>query len=160
VAWRLDELARVIEGDLAQARAAHAGALVSGDPASLEAAAAAFHDLGAVLLAAEAAADAAVAWRRAGDPRRAIAAERQAQALMARCEGARTPALATAPTARTVLTRRELEIARLAATGLSNKEIAQQLFLSAHTVQNKLHVAYEKLGLSGRDDLSAALATV
>jgi DNA-binding CsgD family transcriptional regulator len=110
----------------------------------------------ACLLAAEAAADAAVAWRKAGDPRKAAAAERRAHALAARCEGARTPAL-MAITARAVLTARELEIARLAAAGVANKEIAARLYLSLHTVQNKLHSAYEKLGVEGRAELAQAL---
>jgi DNA-binding CsgD family transcriptional regulator len=152
---RLMELAGVVEGPLAAAQALHARSYRR-DPAGLEAASAAFEELGALLLAAEAAADAAVAWRKAGDPRRASAAERRAHALADRCEGARTPALA-AVSARAALTTRELEIARLAAAGVPNKEIAERLFLSLHTVQNKLHAAYEKLGIQGRAELADAL---
>ena len=48
------------------------------------------------------------------------------------------------------LTPRELEILRLAAGRLGDKEIAQQLGLSPRTVQNHLHRAYEKLGVSDR----------
>ncbi len=48
------------------------------------------------------------------------------------------------------LTPRELEILRLAAGRLGDKEIAQQLNLSPRTVQNHLHRAYEKLGVSNR----------
>ena len=107
-------------------------------------------------MAAEAAADAAVAWRKAGDPRKAAAAERRAHTLAARCEGARTPALA-AVSARAALSARKLEIARLAAAGVPNKEIAARLYLSLHTVQNKLHSAYEKLGVQGRAELAQAL---
>ena len=48
------------------------------------------------------------------------------------------------------LTQRELEIVQLAGQRLGDKEIAQQLNLSPRTVQNHLHRAYEKLGVSNR----------
>ncbi|WP_292084214.1 MULTISPECIES: response regulator transcription factor [unclassified Brevundimonas] len=48
------------------------------------------------------------------------------------------------------MTPRELEIVRLAGQRLGDKEIAQQLNLSPRTVQNHLHRAYEKLGVSDR----------
>ena len=51
---RLRELAEVVEGPLASARAAHAAALTSEDAAGLEASSANFDECGAVLLAAEA----------------------------------------------------------------------------------------------------------
>ena len=157
VADRLAELAAVIEGPLAPARAAHARAKAGRDAGGLEAAADAFERMGAILLAAEAAGDAAVVWQQRQEPRKATAAERRAIALAARCEGAHTPGLVDASPARAVLTARELEIARLAAAGVPNKEIATRLGLSLHTVQNKLHAAYEKLGVAGRSDLAQVL---
>ena len=66
--------------------------------------------------------------------------------------------LATATAARIALTARELEIARLAASGRSNKEIAELLHLSPKSVENKLCDSYEKLGVHGRRDLARALA--
>jgi len=48
------------------------------------------------------------------------------------------------------LTPREQEILLLAGRRLGDKEIAQQLNLSPRTVQNHLHRAYEKLGVSDR----------
>jgi DNA-binding CsgD family transcriptional regulator len=156
VAARLRELAEVVEGPFAPARAAHAAALATADAAGLEAASVAFEDLGAALLAAEAAADAAVAWRRAGEPRRGAAAERRTHGLAGRCEGARTPAL-TAVGARAALSHRELEIARLAATGATSREIAARLYVSVRTVDNALYAAYHKLGVSGRTELADAL---
>jgi DNA-binding CsgD family transcriptional regulator len=154
---RLRELTRLVEGDLAPARAEHAAALAAQDAAVLDAASASFERCGSVLLAAEAAADAAAAWRRRGVPRRTTASERRSIALAARCEGARTPALATATPARAALTARELEISRLAAAGLANREIAERLCLSHRTVENKLYAVYEKLGVAGRSELAAAL---
>jgi DNA-binding CsgD family transcriptional regulator len=156
VAPRLSELATVIDGPLALARATHAVALAASDPAGLEAASQSFEVLGAVLFAAEAAADAAVAWRRAADHRRAASAERRAGALAGRCEGAATPALGAVQSP-VVLSQAERDVALLAAAGRSNKEIAEQLYLSLRTVENYLHRAYEKLGVSGRAELAQAL---
>ncbi len=157
VAPALEELTGIVEGPLAPARAAHAAALAAREPGGLEAASRSFEGCGALLLAAEASADAGVAWRQRGEPRRAVWAERRAAGLAARCEGARTPALAVAAPARAALTPRELEIARMAAAGLANKDIAARLYLSHRTVENKLHAVYEKLGVEGRASLAEAL---
>jgi DNA-binding CsgD family transcriptional regulator len=155
VATRLRELAGVVEGPLAPARAEHAEALASGDAAGLEAASAAFEALGALLLAAEAAADAAVAWRKLGNGPH-VAAERRAATLAGRCEGATTPALQRIET-RARLTKGERDVALLAAAGLNNKEIAESLVLSRGTVENYLHRTFQKLGISSRADLKDAL---
>ena len=40
---------------------------------------------------------------------------------------------------------------------VANKEIAARLYLSLRTVQNKLHCAYEKLGVEGRAEVVQAL---
>ena len=157
VAPRLQELTALVEGDLALAYAAHANALEARDAAGLEAVSVAFERCGAILLAAEASADAAAAWRQEGEPRRATASERRSTTLAAACEGARTPGLVTSASARAALTPRELEIARLAATGLGDKQIAARLYLSHRTVENKLHAVYAKLGVSGRSELASAL---
>ena len=153
---RLAALADEIEGDLAPARAAHTQALARGDATGLSAVATAFEAMGAALLAAEAAGDAAVALRRQGDGREVAAAERRAATLAAVCRGAVTPALA-AVTIRATLTRAEREAALLAAAGRSNKEIAEELFLSVRTIEARLLKVYEKLGVSGRNELAVAL---
>lgn len=54
------------------------------------------------------------------------------------------------------LTQRERDIARLVAQGLTNKEIADQLFLSAGTVRNNIAVIMEKLGVTNRTQLGMA----
>ena len=53
----------------------------------------------------------------------------------------------------TTLSKREDEIARFVASGLSNSEVAQRLSLSRHTVKNYLFRVYEKLGISTRIEL-------
>ncbi len=156
VAVRLAELAETVEGPLAVARAAHVDALSRGDADALMRASDAFERMGTILMSAEAAADAAVVWRKRGKLRRAAATERRAHGLASRCEGARTPAL-RALRVRAKLSSRELEIAGLAASGLSNKDIAAKLVLSVRTVENTLSAAYEKLGVERRGDLAGVL---
>ena len=55
------------------------------------------------------------------------------------------------------LTASELRVCQLAANGLSNPEIAQQLYLTRKTVETHLGHAYRKLGISSRNRLTAAL---
>lgn len=57
------------------------------------------------------------------------------------------------------LTRREREIARLAAQGLSNRDIAQKLFLSSRTVENYLARIYSKLKVRSRTQLTRIAVT-
>lgn len=54
------------------------------------------------------------------------------------------------------LTQREKDIARLVAQGLTNKEIAAQLFLSEGTVRNNIVVIMEKLCVTNRTQLGMA----
>jgi DNA-binding CsgD family transcriptional regulator len=58
---------------------------------------------------------------------------------------------------REVLTPQELEIAMLAATGLSNKQIGSRLFLSHRTVSAHLYRVFPKLGITSRAALRDAL---
>jgi DNA-binding CsgD family transcriptional regulator len=149
-------LADRIEGRLGAARASHAAALAAGDTTELEAVSQRFEEMGAYLLAAEAAADGAVAWYRDGEPRRAARTEQRANLLAERCENPVTPAL-QAVKGRSRLTRAEREIALLAVAGKSSKEIAAHLGISVRTVDNHLQHAYEKLGISRRNELAEAL---
>jgi DNA-binding CsgD family transcriptional regulator len=57
------------------------------------------------------------------------------------------------------LTPAERRVAELAADGLSNREIAQSLFLSEKTVETHLGSSYRKLGIRSRRKLPDALAT-
>lgn len=70
--------------------------------------------------------------------------------------GARRPQLPlSGPEA---LTPSELRVARMAADGMSNREIAQALFVTRKTVEVHLTSAYRKLDIGGRRQLAAALA--
>jgi DNA-binding CsgD family transcriptional regulator len=55
------------------------------------------------------------------------------------------------------LTPQELQISQLAAQGMSNNDIAAQLFLSPRTVAYHLYKAYPKLGITSRSELAALL---
>jgi DNA-binding CsgD family transcriptional regulator len=156
---RLADLVGEIEGPMGPARADHAAALVGSDPARLEQASRDFEAMGADLLAAEAAADAAVAWRRSGHARQATAAQHRAALVGGRCEGAVTPALRSIE-ARVRLTAAERETAVRAAAGASNKQIASELHLSVRTVENRLQRVYDKLGVKGRSGLPDVFSDV
>ncbi|MGH8905023.1 MAG: LuxR C-terminal-related transcriptional regulator [Egibacteraceae bacterium] len=157
VADRLAVLADgVVDGRLVSAYAAHAAALVTGEAPALQRVSATFEDLGAVLIAAEAAAEAARAHQRAGRSASARAAAGRSQSLAARCEGCRTPGLELAVLPQP-LSLREREIAGLAAQGLSSQRIAERLVLSVRTVDNHLHHVYAKLGVSSRTELAISL---
>ncbi|HEY8581563.1 MAG TPA: LuxR C-terminal-related transcriptional regulator, partial [Capillimicrobium sp.] len=56
------------------------------------------------------------------------------------------------------LTASERRVAELAAAGRSNREIAQELFVTPKTVENHLGRVYVKLGIGGRRELSGVLA--
>jgi DNA-binding CsgD family transcriptional regulator len=141
-------------GPFPRAAVAHLEALIAGDSADLLAAADSFEGLGMLLLAAEAVVEA----------QRLVADERQRQltaraaALMAKCEGATTPALADTVKSYMRLTDRELAVARLASDGHSSREIARQLAVSVRTVDSHLTRAYRKLGIGGRQELALVIS--
>ena len=56
------------------------------------------------------------------------------------------------------LTPQELQIARMAAQGMANREIGQQLFLSHRTVGYHLHRIFTKLGITSRGQLHTAVS--
>jgi DNA-binding CsgD family transcriptional regulator len=80
-------------------------------------------------------------------------AERARQELRAAGEHSR----GRVPAARDRLTTQELQIAQLAATGMTNREIGQQLYLSSRTIGSHLYRLFPKLGITSRSQLAGAL---
>lgn len=68
-----------------------------------------------------------------------------------------SPALAGDPAPEEALSSRELQILRLAAEGLSNRDIGRSLHITEGTVKNHMHNALQKLGLANRVEATAYL---
>ncbi|WP_159026547.1 helix-turn-helix transcriptional regulator [Streptomyces vietnamensis] len=159
VAAELAAATALVQGSLAEVRAAHAAAVAPAggpDPAALEAVAERMAALGLHLYAAEAFGEAAGAWRRRDRAASAARAAARALALRGRCQEAATPALAGASAA-VPLSARERDIALMAARGRTSREIAEAYVLSVRTVENHLGRIYRKLGVTGRADLADVL---
>ena len=52
------------------------------------------------------------------------------------------------------MTTSELTVARLVAEGLTNREVAERLFVSPHTVNTHLRHVFSKLGINSRVELA------
>jgi DNA-binding CsgD family transcriptional regulator len=142
------------EGAFAALLAAHANALIARDADALDLVAARFEERGLLLFAAEAAAQAANGHR---DRRAQRSSRGHATSLALRCQGARTPILVSVLLGE--LTLRQRQIVSLAAAGMTNREIAEQLTLSIRTVANHLCAAYVRLGHSDRAALGGLFGT-
>ncbi|WP_143532475.1 helix-turn-helix transcriptional regulator [Saccharothrix sp. ALI-22-I] len=124
-------------------------------------------DSPARLLHAEALLQLGAQLRRRCQGERAIPYLRQAVELSARCESKplirraaeelRACEPATAQGTVHGLTKQETRVAGMAAQGLTNRQIAEALFLTRRTVELHLSGAYRKLGIAGRADLAGAL---
>jgi DNA-binding CsgD family transcriptional regulator len=136
---------------LAEAIATQARGLANHDGDLLDGAAARFADLGALALAADAAAQAGGEHTRTGHRGKEVESSTRAYRLASQC-GLRTPAVEAV--ARPLpITGREREIAMLVAAGLSNRQIADQLVVSVRTVEGHLYRIFTKLGINSRDQL-------
>jgi DNA-binding NarL/FixJ family response regulator/DNA replicative helicase MCM subunit Mcm2 (Cdc46/Mcm family) len=155
---QLAQLAANTGGRLASAIGAHAAAVRDRDAVKMWEAAQQFEQIGALLSAADASAQAAVAFEACDDRRRSVEAAAAAARLAAECGGLRTPALDLAAHP-LPLTVREREIANLVAAGLSNKDIADRLVVSVRTIEGHLYRACIKLDISDREDLAAMIRT-
>ena len=148
---RLEELARMLKTPLAEAAADHARGLAFHDGDLLDVVADRFVDLGAVALAADAAAQAAREHAGKGNRGKEIESSTRAYWL-ANQGGLRTPAVGAA--ARPLpISGRQHEIAMLVGAGLSNRQIAARLTVSVRTVDGHLYRIFGKLCISSRDQL-------
>jgi DNA-binding CsgD family transcriptional regulator len=128
-------------------------AMANEDAAGLEAIAPELHSAGLGACAVVGLATAIVAYESTGN---ATAARRAALTRSAiRATGIASGMLMTVSDLE--LSARELEIAELASQRVRSKHIAERLGLSTRTVDNHLARIYRKLGISGRDELAAAI---
>jgi DNA-binding CsgD family transcriptional regulator/energy-coupling factor transporter ATP-binding protein EcfA2 len=154
-AAKLEELARTMNTPLAEAIAAHASGLANHDGDRLDVAARQFAYLGAVALAADAAAQAAAEHKRSGHRAKNIESSARAYGLAQR-GGLRTPAVDAA--ARPLpITPREREVGMLVSSGLSNRQIADRLVVSVRTAEGHLYRIFAKLAINSRDQLTQLL---
>ena len=157
------------------ASAAHARGLLTADPALLAQAVSALEAGPRQLALASALEDLSIAEARAGRTHEAIAALDRALAIHAACGASwdlarvrrrlrrlgvrrrlasmRRPAHGWA-----AMTDSELAVVRLVTSGLTNKEVAERLYISPHTVSGHLRHAFEKLGINSRVALSRIAA--
>ena len=157
LAERTAALATAVDGRWAAAIRRHAEAVLADDGEQLLAAAEDFAGMGATLVAAEVFAAAGDRLSSVGRRSESAAALHRSTAAVAAAEGAVTPPLqALAVPAR--LTRREQEIAQLAARGSTNAQIAAALTISVRTVESHLYSIFSKVGVSNRSELASALA--
>jgi DNA-binding CsgD family transcriptional regulator/DNA-binding Lrp family transcriptional regulator len=151
--------------------AAHAGGLLDGDVDKLSAAVTLFERSPRSLAIAGAWEDLGLAHQRQGTADSAIDALTQALVLFARAGATQDAArlrsslralgirrrVATAEkpvTGWAAMTKSELAVAELVANGLTNREIAERLFVSPHTVNTHLRHVFAKLQVHSRVDLT------
>ncbi|MGY1725776.1 LuxR C-terminal-related transcriptional regulator [Geodermatophilus sp. SYSU D01062] len=157
VVGRLELLSRRLDSPLVDAAARWARASVDSSAEELDRVSRLLEEVGVLVFAAEAAGEAAAAHERAGRRQAAVLSRSRAEGLTRACglvdltgtDGRLPPRL----------TPREEQVAQLAARGLSNQEIADQLVLSVRTVEAHLAHVYAKLGVNGRADLVGALSS-
>ena len=148
-----------VDAVLIRATAAVVVAATSGDADRLMAIADELASMGAHNLEVDAVAAAIALASSAGDRSADAALASRLDRAVAACTGLVRPTWSSTrpdgpgPT----LTDRELEIASLAADGLTSKQIAEQLHLSSRTVDNTLRRVYTKLGIAKRQQLAGAL---
>jgi DNA-binding CsgD family transcriptional regulator len=139
---RLEEAVRVLEGSTA--RLEHALALTA---------------LGSALRRARRPTDAREPLRRALELAEACGAEGLVEHARSELYATGARPRATALSGAGALTPSERRVAAMAAEGLSNRDIAESLYVTPKTVELHLSSAYRKLGVRSRRDLPGALAT-
>ncbi|MFF8512841.1 LuxR C-terminal-related transcriptional regulator [Streptomyces sp. NPDC015492] len=156
--YRADALAS-LQGGLPRASVQLAQATAARNPEAVSQCAQFFESAGAPLYAAEAWAIAFRLHRQAGQPRLATAVARRCESAREGYDGANPPLLHLMGETE-LLSGREREIALLAAQRHTSQEIAERLVISVRTVDNHLYRIYRKLGVSSRQQLRLALASV
>jgi DNA-binding NarL/FixJ family response regulator len=135
----------------------HARALATRDGAALAQVAIDLADVGMNACAADAAAQAAMAFNASGDRKGELKARAHAAELARQCGEPSTPALESVLRP-LPLTGREREVAVMVAAGLTNKAIAERLSISIRTVEGHIYHACTKLDVPDRTMLAHAVA--
>jgi DNA-binding CsgD family transcriptional regulator/tetratricopeptide (TPR) repeat protein len=151
-AARLTELESLVDGPRAKLAARFATALGKSDGAELTAISEEFEELGDLVAAVDAAAHACTTFRHSDLRGSALGCSTRAEALAKQCGGISTPALREVSEP-LPLTSREREIVRLLASGLTTRNVADRLSLSARTVEGHVYKAMTKTGVSSREEL-------
>jgi DNA-binding CsgD family transcriptional regulator len=155
LAERIAQVAELTDSKLVGLLADHAQALVARDPDLLLDISHRFATLPAWRLAATAASSACDIYDKRGKAKDANVAARAAEEYASHCEGGFRPSVPLPGPVK--LSKREREIAQLAAEGRSSKEIAERMYLSRRTVESHLYHVYIKLGVSDRAALAGVL---
>jgi DNA-binding CsgD family transcriptional regulator len=150
-------LAAMCQGQLGVVQAQHCEALSSNDASLLETVSEQFEALGHLAWALEAAHAASEMSRRQG-LRAAVLRTNQLVDTLTKRGVAPTFAMAVVGSIER-LSIREIEIARLAANGETNRSISTLLGLSQRTVESHLQGVYRKVGVNDRAALARALGT-
>jgi len=150
---RAREIADELSLPLAKAVAQHAESLAANDGEGLLEASNAYQAIGDRAAAADAAAQAAVAFTRDQQRKRGLWAAALAKELSDACGGLCTPAL-RAPASQP-LTGRQREIVELVLAGLTNREIADRLVMSVRSVEGHVYRACQRVGASSREELAS-----
>lgn len=152
-AARARALADELNLPLADAVARHTESLAAGDGERLLLVADDYRSIGDRAAAADAAAQAAVAFTAGQQRKRGLYAAAVAKELSDACGGLCTPAL-RAPASQP-LTGRQREIVEFVVAGLSNREIAERLVMSVRSVEGHVYRACQRVGANSREELAA-----
>ena len=134
----------------------HAQGVATRDGSLLDSVSADLALIGMNCAAADAVAQAAVAFELSGDRKRALGARARTAELRRLAGGAKTPAL-EAVLNPLPLSGRQREVALMVAAGLSNKAIAEKLTISVRTVETHVYHACTKLDVADRTMLAHAV---
>lgn len=152
---RLDELARYMGGGLAELVSREAGGLAARDPEQLDVVALDAWRFGAVGLASDASAWASEFHVERGDPKATLRAQLRSNAIVAD-----QPVWSIArERMNRILSEREQQVVESVASGASNREVADELFISHRTVESHLRRIYRRFGLEGREELGELVTT-
>jgi DNA-binding CsgD family transcriptional regulator/tetratricopeptide (TPR) repeat protein len=149
---RTRELADELALPLAKAVAQHTESLAADDGEGFLEASNNYQSIGDNAAAADAAAQAAVAFTRGQQRKRGLRAAAIAKDLSDACGGLCTPALRTP--ACQPLTGRQREVVEFVVAGLTNREIAKRLVMSVRSVEGHVYRACLRVGANSREELA------